>query len=112
MSIRQVDNTYHVCAQIKPADVTEIKSAGYKLILCMRPDNEGMGQPDFAEIKQEAEKHGLEAHYLPVSPGSMPHEHASSLRKILKSTTGPVLAYCASGNRSTMLYQMSKQSAD
>lgn len=112
MAIRQVDSTFHVCGQITPADIPQIKSAGYKMILCMRPDNEGMGQPSFAEIKREAEKEGLEAHYLPVSGGQVPIEHAKSLRKILKDTSGPVLAYCASGNRSIMLYQMSKQSAD
>ncbi len=111
MSVRQVDKNYHVAGQISPAHVSEFKNAGYTAIVCMRPDNEGFGQPTFAEIKAEADKCGLECHYLPVTPGSMPLNHAASLKKILKSTTGPVLGYCASGNRATVLYKMAQQAA-
>lgn len=111
MSIRQIDASYHVTGQIAPEQVAQIKDAGYGMIICMRPDNEGMGQPAFAAIKAEADKLGLAAHYLPVTPGSMPLDHARTLKALLKSSTQPVLAYCASGNRAGMLYQMSQQAA-
>ena len=111
MSIRQIDRNYHVTGQIAPAHVEEIKNAGYGMIICMRPDNEGMGQPPFADIKAEADRLGLAAHYLPVTPGSMPLQHAQTLKSLLKGSALPVLAYCASGNRAGMLYQMSQQAA-
>lgn len=109
MSIRPIDNSYHVTGQISPEAVAQLKTAGYTTIVCMRPDNEGFGQPAFSAIKAEADQHGIAAHYLPVTPGSQPLHQAGELKKILKSTTGPVLAYCASGNRASVVYQLSQQ---
>lgn len=111
MSARPIDNSYHVAGQISTDSIPAIRDAGYKVIVCMRPDNEGFGQPPFSAIKAEAEACGIAAHYLPVSPGSQPLKQASELKKILKGTEGPVLAYCASGNRATIVYQLSKQVA-
>lgn len=111
MSIRPVDNNYHVCGQIAPENVAEIKAAGYGVIVCMRPDNEGFGQPPFSAIKAEADKAGLESHYIPVTPGSMPMEQAQKLKAVLKGAKGKVLAYCASGNRANMVYQLAQQAA-
>jgi protein tyrosine phosphatase (PTP) superfamily phosphohydrolase (DUF442 family) len=39
MSIRQIDNSYHVAGQISPDAVAAIKEAGYKAIICMRPED-------------------------------------------------------------------------
>lgn len=109
MSARPIDNSYHVTGQISPESVASIKDAGYSMIICMRPDNEGFGQPAFAEIKAQADAAGIPAHYLPVVPGSQPMPQAAELKKLLKGTSGPVLAYCASGNRCAMVYQLSQQ---
>jgi uncharacterized protein (TIGR01244 family) len=109
MSIRSIDNTFSVTGQIKQADIPAIADAGYVAIVCMRPDREGFFQPAFDEIRAAAEARNLAAHYLPVIPGSMPVDAAKQLKQILRETEGPILAYCASGNRCTMVYQMAQQ---
>jgi sulfide:quinone oxidoreductase len=109
MSVRQIDSQYHVSGQITPETVAAIKKAGYTAIVCMRPDNEGYSQPSFADIKIEADAHDIAAHYLPVSGTQMPIQQATQLKQILRVTPGPVLAYCASGGRASMVYQLSKQ---
>ena len=109
--MRQIDSNYFVAGQIAPEQVQQLKDAGFSAVCCMRPDGEGFGQPRFAEIEAVAKSLGMNAYYMPVSPGSMPIQHASKLKAVLREEKGKILGYCASGNRSTMLYQMAQQSA-
>jgi sulfide:quinone oxidoreductase len=43
--------------------------AGFRSIICNRPDGEGNDQPTFSEIEEAARAAGLEAYYMPVVPG-------------------------------------------
>ncbi|MFN7125241.1 MAG: TIGR01244 family sulfur transferase [Allorhizobium sp.] len=109
MSIRSIDPSFHVTGQISPSQLNEIAGLGFKTVVCMRPDNEGFRQPSFDEVAHAAQKAGLEAHYLPVVPGSMPLDQAEMLKSILGKQTGPILAYCASGQRCAAVYDMAKR---
>lgn len=109
--MRQLDSKYFVAGQILPDQLAQLKDAGFSAICCMRPDGEGFGQPPFAEIETAAHALGMKAHYLPLSPGAMPMQHASRLKAVLREETGNILGYCASGNRATMLYQLARQAA-
>lgn len=111
MHIRPVDNGYHVSGQISPKDMGKIAEAGYAALVCMRPDGEGFFQPAFAAVEKAARAAGVAAHYLPVGGGAPPLEQARQLRAILRQAEGPVLAYCASGGRCVMLYQLAQQAA-
>ena len=109
MSIRPIDPSFHVTGQIAPAQIKDIASLGYKIVICMRPDKEGFFQPAFSEMAEAAKAAGIEAFYIPVTPGAMTAEQAKELKKILSSRIGPTLAYCASGNRCISAYEMSKR---
>lgn len=106
--MRQIDSNYFVAGQISPEQVAGLKAEGFSAICCLRPDGEGFGQPAFADIEAAAKAAGLNAYYLPVSPGSMPVQQASRLKAVLREEEGKILGYCASGNRATMLYQLAK----
>lgn len=109
MQIRPITETFHVSGQLAPTDIAQLAASGYSLVICMRPDGEGWGQPDFSTIEDAAEAVGLKTHYLPVIPGSVPLEQAATLKGLLKQTEGPVLAFCASGARCAGVYQMAHQ---
>jgi len=109
MNIRPVDASYHVSGQVSPKEIGKIAEAGYAAVICMRPDGEGFFQPAFAEIEKAARSAGIAAHYVPVGGGALPLDQAKQLSAILRQTEGPVLAYCASGNRCIMLYQLAQQ---
>jgi sulfide:quinone oxidoreductase len=109
MSIRAIDPNFHVTGQIKPAQMQELAKRGYKTVICMRPDKEGFFQPAFAEMEAAAKAVGIEAHYLPVVPGAITPAQVSELKKVLREKSGPVLAYCASGNRCASAYEMTKR---
>jgi len=97
-----------VSAQITPADIKAIKDAGFRAILCNRPDGEGADQPTFDEVAKAAKKAGLEAAYLPIVSGKVTDEDALAFEKTLTELPGPVLAYCRTGTRSATLWSLSQ----
>ena len=50
MEYRQITDDYAVSGQITPEDIAAIKAAGFRSIICNRPDDEQPGQPSAAEI--------------------------------------------------------------
>lgn len=109
VATRKIDSTFDVTGQITPDQAADIATRGYKMLICMRPDNEGFNQPAFADVKSAAEGAGMEAVYFPVVPGSMTPDQARKLKTILAAQSGPVLAYCASGNRCAAAYDFAKR---
>jgi len=108
MDIRRVTNNISVSPQIYPQDLKAIKEAGFRSIICNRPDGEGSDQPTFEEIKSEAQKYGIEALYLPVEGGKVSDNDTESFRKALREMPSPTLAYCRSGTRSITLWSLSR----
>lgn len=50
-----------VTAQIAASDLAALHAAGYRSIVCNRPDGEGADQPDYGEIEQAALALGIAA---------------------------------------------------
>lgn len=109
MNIRSLDSNFHVTGQINPNEISDVARLGYKTVICMRPDHEGFNQPVFADMTKAAGQAGLEAFYLPVVPGNMTASQVTELKDILSRSAGPVLAYCASGNRCAAAYEMARR---
>ena len=108
MDIRHLAPELSVSEQIFPNQLAELKEAGFRTVVCNRPDGEGSDQPLFAEIKRAAEAVGIEAHYLPAESGKVTDEQGVAFGKLLESLPKPVLAYCRSGMRSTTMWALSQ----
>ena len=107
MAFQALTPHFAVAGQISPEDVPAIAQAGFKSIVCNRPDGEdGPVQPPFAEIEQAAISAGLEARNLPVISGRITPEQVAAMAGLLDALPAPVLAYCRSGARSTNLWHM------
>ena len=104
MDIRKVTDGFAVSPQITPDDVPAIAAAGYRTIICNRPDNEEYGQPEVARIRAAAEAAGLALHVIPIASGMFGPQHVAQMREALEAAEEPVLAYCRSGTRSIMLW--------
>jgi uncharacterized protein (TIGR01244 family) len=109
MDIREVDQDYSVAGQISVADIPAIAAAGFKTLICNRPDHEAFDQPEFGPIFQAATAAGLTCHNIPVTSAGLTHENVDGLKSVLASAERPILAYCRSGARSTMIYQIATQ---
>lgn len=109
MSVQALSPDFSVAGQITPQDVPAIAQAGFKSIMCNRPDGEGgPGQPTFREVELAALNEGLQVRYLPVVSGQITPVQGVAMARLLAELPGPVLAYCRSGARSTSLWQLAK----
>lgn len=109
MEYRQIADDFAVSGQITAEDIATIKAAGFKSIICNRPDEEQPGQPAHDGIKAAAEAAGLPFRYVPVVSGQITNDDVTLMADALDELDGPVFAYCRSGARSTNLYAMARQ---
>ena len=107
LSMRKLDADFAIAGQISPEDVQKVADAGYKTIVCARPDNEDPGQPSFAVISAAAKKAGLSAVHIPIS-GGIGEGALIRMEKALKELPKPMFGYCRSGGRAGSLFSSAK----
>ncbi|MDL2354169.1 MAG: TIGR01244 family sulfur transferase [Pseudomonadota bacterium] len=108
MKIQHLAPGLSVSEQILPKQLAELKAAGYRAVICNRPDGEGNDQPLFAEIERAAQAAGIDAHYLPAESGKVTDEQGIGFGQLLATLPKPVLAYCRTGMRSTTMWALSQ----
>jgi len=106
MEIKRITDKVSVSPQIAATDMAEIKKAGFRAIICNRPDGEGADQPSFGEIEKAAKKAGLVAAYIPVDTGMVTDENVADFGAAIKDLPRPLLGYCRSGTRSATLWSL------
>ncbi|WP_282129596.1 TIGR01244 family sulfur transferase [Roseobacter litoralis] len=104
MDLRKITEKVTVSPQIMVDDMVAIRDAGFRAIICNRPDGEGADQPSFEEIETAAKAVGIEARYVPVQSGMVKDEDVDALGTALDEVQRPVLAYCRTGTRSATLW--------
>ena len=108
MDLRRLTDAFTVSPQIDAEHVHEIAGAGFRSILCNRPDGEAPGQSDYARIAEAAQEEGLQARSVPISGGMITPEALEDFRAALAEMPKPILAYCRSGTRCTMLWALAQ----
>ncbi len=106
MQYSNVTQQLSVSPQLSLDDIDAIKAAGFKSIICNRPDGEGEGQLTFAEIEAKALLLGLTCVYQPIVSGKITPDDAITFEANLQKLEAPVLAYCRTGTRSITLWAM------
>jgi sulfide:quinone oxidoreductase len=100
--------TLSVAAQITPQDLKALREAGFRSVICNRPDGEGADQPSFDEIARAAHEQGLHCRYLPAESGKVTDAQAADFGALMAELPRPVLAYCRTGMRSTTMWALSQ----
>lgn len=108
MDIRTITPDYAVSPQIEPGDLAAIKAAGYVTVIDNRPDGEIPPHLHTAEMRKAAEALGLTFIANPVIGGALTMENVTAQGAAIAGAAGPVLAYCASGNRSSIVWALSQ----
>lgn len=106
MDIRSLTDSYAVSPQISQADLAAIKAAGFTTVIDNRPDGEIPGDLHAGVMQKAAEALGLTFVINPVIGGALTLDNVRAQDAALESATGPVLAYCASGNRSSVVWAL------
>lgn len=104
MELKKINETVSVSPQIAVDDMAAIKTAGFRAIICNRPDGESVDQPGFAAIAAAASAAGIETRYVPIMSGAVTDSDIAAFGDALANLPQPVLAYCRSGTRSATLW--------
>jgi len=105
---RQVSPSFWASPQIGLADLAEAKARGIAMIVNNRPEGEADDQVPGAEIEAAARAAGIDYRAIPVTHAGFSEEQVKAMADSLEEAAGPVLAYCRSGTRSTLLWSLAQ----
>ncbi len=108
MELKTLTPELSVAAQIHTPDLPEIARAGFRTLICNRPDGEGNDQPVFAELEAAARGLGITMHYLPAESGKVTDEQGREFGALMAVSPKPVLAFCRTGMRSSTMWALSQ----
>lgn len=108
MDIRALTPTYAVSPQIDPSDLPAIKAAGYSTIIDNRPDGEIPPDLHTDIMRAAAEALGLTFVANPIAPGQLGEAQIATQTAAMAASAGPVFAYCASGNRCSVMWALTQ----
>lgn len=108
MNPHKLDEKLLVCGQITPEDIDQAASAGVRLIINNRPDDEEPGQPLSADLKAKADALGIAYRHIPISGGNFDEASVADFGDALASADGLTLAFCRTGTRATTLWALSQ----
>lgn len=103
MNWTQIADNYWVAPQLTAEDVKQAASQGIEVIMCNRPDGEEAGQPSADDMKKLTEEAGMRFAFLPMQGPNFTEEYVAEVKQ-LNAEGRKVLAYCRSGNRSSILF--------
>lgn len=108
MQIKYLTDTLSVSPQITVCDLQAVRDAGFRSVICNRPDAEGADQPSFGQIERAALAAGLQARYLPAESGKVTDAQGAAFGVLTAELPKPVLAFCRTGMRSTTMWALSQ----
>jgi sulfide:quinone oxidoreductase len=103
--IVQITPQFAVTGALAPADLAAAARMGFRAVLSNLPDDELPAAPRSAEERALAARAGLGFAHVPVRKGDMGLQAiGEEMRAALSVLNPPVLAHCASGQRSALAW--------
>jgi uncharacterized protein (TIGR01244 family) len=107
---RKITDRVYAAPQITVADVAAAIDLGVKLIINNRPEDESDDQTPGAEIEAAARAADIDYLAIPITHAGFSEPQVKAMAEALVGAGGPVLAYCRSGTRSTLLWALAESS--
>lgn len=107
---RRIEDGLFASPQIGLAEVAAAKAQGIALIINNRPEDESPDQTPGPEIEAAARAAGIDYVAIPVTHAGFSEPQVTAMADALERAQGPVLAYCRSGTRSTLLWSLARAS--
>ena len=108
---RKLSPTMYASPQIQPEQLDEAKALGVTLVINNRPDGESPEEPQGPQIEAAARAADMDYLAIPISHTGFSEPQVAAMEQALEGADGPVLAYCRSGTRSTLLWALAQARA-
>ena len=106
-----LDDEVSVAGQLALNDLRAVRDEGFRSVVVLRPDGEAPGQPGHRQVLDGANEIGLEARYLPLTPGAWGPAEVRAFSLLKTTMPKPILAFCASGRRAATIWALSEAGA-
>jgi uncharacterized protein (TIGR01244 family) len=103
---RQLTENVLVSPQLALEDIPAAAALGVGLIVNNRPDGEEPSAPQGDEIAAAAAAAGMNYVAIPIGHAGFSEPQVNAMIDALEQAEGPILAYCRSGTRSTLLWAL------
>jgi uncharacterized protein (TIGR01244 family) len=108
MDIRKISADYSVAPQLSPADIPAVAEAGFRLVICNRPDAEVGPTESTAVMRAAVEAAGMAWAENSFSSNMLTLGNVEAQRELADGAQGPVLAYCRTGTRSATVWALAQ----
>lgn len=105
---RKLSDDFYASPQVTPGEMSEAAAMGIALVVNNRPDGEAPDQPSGADIEAAARAAGMDYLAIPVGSAGFSEPQVERLQQAMAGASGPVLGFCRSGTRSTLLWSLSR----
>lgn len=106
MDLRPLDDTTSVAPMLDPSDMAALAQTGVTTVICNRPDVEVPPSHQAAAMQQAAEAAGLAFVFNPIAGAALTLQAVEEQAEAIDGAEGSVVAYCASGTRSAILWAL------
>ena len=107
---RKINEGVLASPQIDLGDLAEAAALGVALVINNRPEGESDDQASGETIEAAARAAGMDYVAIPVTHAGFSEWQVKAMAEALAGAKGPVLAYCRSGTRSTLLWALAEAS--
>lgn len=103
---RKLSDAVYASPQITTDQIDEATALGVRLVINNRPEGEAEDQTPGCEIEAAARSAGMDYVAIPVTMATLSQGDVAAMQEALERAGGPVLAYCRTGTRSTLLWAL------
>lgn len=95
---------FAVAPQLSPDQIRSLAASGFRSVVNNRLEHEP-GQPPEEAIRAAAAESNLAYERLPVNPANITIQDVARFAELIERLPRPILAFCRSGSRSSILYR-------
>ena len=103
---RSLNENVMVSPQLALEDIPAAAALGVATIVNNRPDGEEPSAPQGEDIAAAAAAAGLNYVAIPIGHSGFSEPQVDAMIAAMEQAEGPILAYCRSGTRSTLLWAL------
>jgi uncharacterized protein (TIGR01244 family) len=102
--IQYLAEDFAVAPQLTPEQLKALAAQGFRSVVNNRLEQEP-GQPPEGDLAAAAADSNLHYERLPVNPGNITIADVARFAELIERLPRPILAFCRSGSRSSILYR-------